>query len=169
MQITSAQCRAARSLLEWTQDELAAKARVSRATIADFETNSRQPIKNNLIAIEDCMFSAGVEFLPEDGKAGVGVRFRERQLEYTSNVRINRFDRFATMNMRYAGSPFTCVIPLTVIDDFHRSYFNTDKEYGKAISEILHQILAAVERQAKDSINGDSFIVTYEMLDPSTR
>jgi transcriptional regulator with XRE-family HTH domain len=169
MPIASPQCRAGRSLLNWTQDELATNARVSRATIADFESNSRQPMKNNLLAIEDCMFAAGVEFLPEVGEAGVGVRFRERKLEYTKNVRVNLLNRRATMQMRYAGRPFTCVIDLDSIDDLHRANFKTDDEFSTAISEVFHQILAAVERRAKQGRNGDEIVVTYDMLDPTRR
>ena len=44
MQITADQCRAARGLLNWTQEQLATNARVSRATIVDFESNTRQPM-----------------------------------------------------------------------------------------------------------------------------
>jgi transcriptional regulator with XRE-family HTH domain len=86
MHFTAAQCRAARSLLNWTQGQLAANAVVSRATIANFESSTRQPIKNNLRSIRDCMFAAGVEFISEENEKGVGVRFRERKLEYVSNV-----------------------------------------------------------------------------------
>ena len=169
MQITSDQCRAARSLLNWTQDELATNAHLSRATVADFEANARQPIKNNLIAMEDCMFTAGIEFVPENGDAGVGVRFREPKLEFTKNIQVNQFDRRATMSMCYAGHPFTCAIPLNAVDDFYRSDFKTDKAVIAAIHEMLPQILAAVERQAKDGIEDEMLRVTYEMLDPAHR
>jgi transcriptional regulator with XRE-family HTH domain len=169
MQITSDQCRAARSLLNWTQEELATNARVSRATVADFESNSRQPMKNNAIAMEDSMYAAGVEFLREEGDAGVGVRFREQKLEYTKNVRVNRFDGRATMQMRYGGSPFECVIDLNAIDDVNGANYQTDEEFGAAISELQGRILAAVERQAKLGIEDGRVNVTYEMLDPRQR
>ena len=89
MQVSANQCRAARSLLNWTQDQLATNANVSRATIADFESNTRQPMKNNLRSIADCMFADGIEFIPEEDGKGVGVRFRERKLEYINKVRID--------------------------------------------------------------------------------
>lgn len=164
MPITADQCRAARSLLNWTQEQLAANAVVSRATIADFESNTRQSMKNNLRSIADCMFAAGVEFIPEEGTAGVGVRFRERQLEYTSNVRIDQFNSRATMRMRYAGEDFLCVIDLNAVDDYHRANFSTDGEFSKAISDILHIILAAAERHAPTHIRNGKLIVTYNML-----
>lgn len=164
MSITAAQCRAARSLLNWTQEQLATNAVVSRATIADFESNTRQPMKNNLRSIADCMFAAGVEFIPEEGTAGVGVRFREQKLEYISNVRIDRFNRTATMRMRYAGEDFLCVIDLDAVDDYHQSNFSTDGEFSKAISDIQHTILTAAERHAPSHIREGKLIVTCDML-----
>ncbi len=164
MPITADQCRAARSLLNWTQEQLATNAVVSRATVADFESNSRQPMKNNLRAIEDCMFAAGVEFIPEEGKAGVAVRFRERKLEYTNNVRIDRFNRVATMRMRYAGEDFLCLIGLDAVDDFHRADFKTDDEFSKAISDILHIVLTVAERYAATHIRDGKLHIDYDML-----
>jgi transcriptional regulator with XRE-family HTH domain len=164
MQITADQCRAARSLLNWTQDQLATNAVVSRATIADFESNTRQPMKNNLRSIADCMFAAGIEFIEEEDGKGVGVRFRDRKLEYTSNVRIDRFNRTATMRMRYAGEDFVCVIALDAVDDYHRANFQTDDQFSKAISDILHIVLTAAEQFAPTQTQDGKLLITYDML-----
>jgi transcriptional regulator with XRE-family HTH domain len=74
------QSRAARSLLGWSQQQLADSASVSLATIQLFETAKREPIPNNLTAIRRAFESAGVDFIPaKSGKGGVGVRLREGQ------------------------------------------------------------------------------------------
>lgn len=73
MSITFEQCRAARSMVGWSQDKLAESAGVARATIADFERGARVPVKNNLAAIERALEAAGVVFIPENG-GGAGVR-----------------------------------------------------------------------------------------------
>jgi transcriptional regulator with XRE-family HTH domain len=164
MPISADQCRAGRGLINWTQDKLAINARVSRATVAEFENNSRIPQTNNLRSIEDCMFAAGVEFIAEQDKLGVGVRFRERKLEYTNNVRVDRFNDRATMKMRYAGEDFLCQIDLDVINDYHRENFDTDEEFTTAIGEILHVILARVEPCASTQIQNGLLVVTSEML-----
>lgn len=164
MQITADQCRAARSLLNWTQDELAKSANVSRATIADFESNTRQPITNNLRSIADSIFAAGVDLIPEEGNAGIGVRFRRRKLEYVSHAKIDRFSRSATIRMRYAGIDFLCVIDLDAIDDYHRASFSTESEFQTAISDMLSVILAAAERHAENHIDDGKMLVTYDML-----
>lgn len=164
MQITADQCRAARSLLNWTQEQLAKNAVVSRATIADFESSTRQPMKNNLRSIADCIFAAGVDFIPEEGDLGVGVRFSKRKVTYVKNVRIDRFNRKATIPMRFAGEDLACVIDLDAVDDYHRANFATDDEFAKAITDIFHHVYAAAERYAPTQIKDGRLLVTYDML-----
>ena len=164
MQISSAQCRAARSLISWTQEQLAENAGVSRATIADFESNTRQPMKNNIRSIADCLFAAGVDFIPEEGKLGVGVRFRDRKLEYRSNVDIDLSRGRATMPMRFSGSDFRCIISREAVDDLHGANFQTEADFRQAVSEKLHIILAAAERFADTKILNGEMLITSEML-----
>jgi transcriptional regulator with XRE-family HTH domain len=68
------QSRAARSLLGWTQQELADTAGVALATIQFFETNKREPIPNNLTAIRRALEDAGITF-ESDGRS-VGVKLK---------------------------------------------------------------------------------------------
>lgn len=164
MQLSADQCRAARGLLNWTQDQLATNARVSRATVADFESNTRQPMKNNIRSMSDCMYAAGVGLVAEEGSSGVGVRFRDRKLEYTKNIRINLSSRVATMRMRYAGEDFLCKIDLNAIDDLNRTNFKTDDAFGAAIDDMQHTILAVAEHHAVASIRDGELFLTYEML-----
>ncbi|MBI1207458.1 MAG: helix-turn-helix domain-containing protein [Azospirillum sp.] len=60
--ITSAQCRAARGLIEMTQPGLAAASGVSLRTISHFEKGRRSPIPANLSAIQRALEAAGVRF-----------------------------------------------------------------------------------------------------------
>ena len=76
--ISARQCRAARGLLGWSQDQLAEAANVARATIANFETGKSQPVANNLAAIRSAFEGAGVVFIPENG-GGDGVRMKDPQ------------------------------------------------------------------------------------------
>jgi transcriptional regulator with XRE-family HTH domain len=64
MEINMAQVRAARSLLDWTQSDLAAAAKIALPTVKRYETGVRTPIPNNLTAIRRALEEAGVEFFP---------------------------------------------------------------------------------------------------------
>ena len=70
------QCRAARSWLDWSQQDLAARAKVSLSTVRDFEKRRRKPIANNLAAIRRALEAAGVEFTNGDAP---GVRLKKAQ------------------------------------------------------------------------------------------
>ena len=76
IEITPAQCRAARALIEYSQERLATSATVSRHTVKDFERGVRTPYPNNLSAIRTALEAAGVEFIPENG-GGAGVRLKK--------------------------------------------------------------------------------------------
>ena len=75
--VSPAQSRGARGMLGWSQDQLAEAAKISRATIADFERGERTPTAANLIAIREAFEKAGLEFIPENG-GGFGLRFKHR-------------------------------------------------------------------------------------------
>ena len=66
-----AQCRAARGLLKWIQDDLATHADVSVLTIRNFEAEKSVPRRATLAAIQRAFEANGVEFT--DG----GVRLRD--------------------------------------------------------------------------------------------
>lgn len=74
--ISREQVRAARSLLDWTQDDLAGAASVATKTIADFERGERQPQTRTLRDIREALEQAGIQFIPANG-GGVGVRLRK--------------------------------------------------------------------------------------------
>ena len=74
--MTPEQSRAARGLVEWSQDELAAQANLGTSTIRDFEKGRRVPTINNLAAIKRALETAGVIFIPENG-GGPGVRLKK--------------------------------------------------------------------------------------------
>ena len=76
MPITSAQCRAARGLVDMDQRMLADGAMVTPGVIIDFEKGRRVPTRNNLAAIQRVLEEAGVEFTNGDAP---GVRLRKKK------------------------------------------------------------------------------------------
>ena len=76
MGVTAGQVRAARGLIGWSQDELATRSKIGRATIADFESGKRQPYEATLSSLRAALESAGVIFVELNGE-GPGLRLRK--------------------------------------------------------------------------------------------
>ena len=77
--LTSAQIRAARSLIRWTADELATACALSVATVrrAELKESETALTTANDLALRRALEAAGVEFIDENG-GGPGVRLRKR-------------------------------------------------------------------------------------------
>jgi hypothetical protein len=78
--LTSAQIRAARALLRWRAEDLAAAsavgvATIRRAELTEHETSMTAP---NDMAIRQALEAAGVQFIDGNG-GGPGVRLRKRR------------------------------------------------------------------------------------------
>jgi DNA-binding transcriptional regulator YiaG len=71
--MTPAQCRAARGLLDWNQDELARAAGVSVVTVRNFERGKSIPQRASLEVMRRAIEERGVIFVAENGE-GAGVR-----------------------------------------------------------------------------------------------
>ena len=76
--ITPEQTRAARGLLDWSQQDLANAAGVGIVTVHQLEAGTSQPRRATLDVIRRAFESAGVELIDENG-GGPGVRLRKRQ------------------------------------------------------------------------------------------
>jgi transcriptional regulator with XRE-family HTH domain len=77
--ITSAQCRAARGLLGWTQQDLADRAHVGVVTIRQFELGATVPRYATLDVVKRALEQGGALFIDENGE-GPGVRLRKTPL-----------------------------------------------------------------------------------------
>ena len=76
MTITAAHLKAARELLGWSQDDVAAASGLETPTIVHFEHGKQSPSRTALADIRMTLESAGVEFIAENG-GGAGVRLRK--------------------------------------------------------------------------------------------
>ena len=65
--ITASQCRAARGLLDWTQQELADASRIGVATVRQFEGEGAETRQATLAVLRWAFEAAGVEFMDENG------------------------------------------------------------------------------------------------------
>lgn len=74
--MTPSQCRAARALLDWSQQQLAEVAKVGIVTVRLFEAGQTEPRNATLTVMQQALEAAGVQFIPENG-GGAGVRLRK--------------------------------------------------------------------------------------------
>ena len=76
--LTSAQIRAARSLIRWSAEDLAGRSFLSVATIrrAELTDSETSMTAANDLAVRRALEAAGVEFIDENG-GGPGVRLRK--------------------------------------------------------------------------------------------
>jgi transcriptional regulator with XRE-family HTH domain len=72
--LAPAQCRAARGLLDWSQQKLADKAGVGIVTIRQFEGKKGEPRRATLMVIQHALEAAGIEFTNGEQP---GVRLRK--------------------------------------------------------------------------------------------
>jgi transcriptional regulator with XRE-family HTH domain len=74
--ITPAQCRAARGLLDWSQQDLAARAGIGIVTVRQFEAAVHQPRRATLEVVKRAFEAAGIEFI-DANNGGAGVRLAD--------------------------------------------------------------------------------------------
>jgi ribosome-binding protein aMBF1 (putative translation factor) len=73
------QSRAARAWLDWSQEQLAAKASVSLSTVRDFEKGRREPIQATLAAMKAALEAGGIAFVDDGGTSGITFTKRKRR------------------------------------------------------------------------------------------
>ncbi|MGA0532700.1 helix-turn-helix domain-containing protein [Hansschlegelia sp. KR7-227] len=78
--ISMEQCRAARALLDWTQEELANAANLSLSTVRDFEKGRRTPIPNNMLMLKQVFEDEGLVFTYHEEEIPLGVEFHYERL-----------------------------------------------------------------------------------------
>ena len=72
--ITARQIRAGRALLDWSQQELADRAVLSRNAIAKLERGEVDPRASTLQAVRRVLEKGGIIFMAASGRSGEGVR-----------------------------------------------------------------------------------------------
>ncbi|PZR31932.1 helix-turn-helix domain-containing protein [Caulobacter segnis] len=145
MAISAAQCRAARALLDWSQEQLAQSAGVARATIADFERGIRLDLmRQNMISLVETLESAGIEFLPETSEGGgAGVRRRKLELEYSKDARM--LDGGLSLALRYKGQAHRLHVSQEALDDLGHLGAAGDGERVRVAQEHMGRILRTAE------------------------
>jgi transcriptional regulator with XRE-family HTH domain len=83
--ISAEQCRAARALLNWSQQKLADRAGIGIVTLRQLEAAVNEPRRATLEVVKRALESAGVSFIDENG-GGAGVRLTKPKVRRTSSI-----------------------------------------------------------------------------------
>lgn len=127
------QIRAARSLLNWSQQDLAAQAGVAISTVADFERGHRSPVPNNALAIQHALENAGVLF----SETGISYRFC--------------WTFMTERSMSTLVLTFTSETAEPVIDDFASIFDRAD--LSEAAISIIQRATPELKSRASDFVN----------------
>jgi transcriptional regulator with XRE-family HTH domain len=139
--------RAARALLDWSQQQLADAARVGVVTVRQFEGGASQPRNATLEVLERALAAAGVEFIAENG-GGAGVRLRRVR-------RFRELDGYGREGAREAYAFDAARLPSTA-DGFswrEDPQFDQKAPQGSGFAKILATVrqdgIATVTRETK--------------------
>ena len=136
------QVRAARALLDWSQEVLASSAEVGISTVRDFEAGRRDPAPENVNAIQKVLVKSGVVFISLDKHGGPGVRLES---DVPKIIRRPSGVSFETDNLpfrvRWRGAEIHVFLPKTVLDDKDRTNYRGDAAYLAAFEKWEDLIL----------------------------
>jgi transcriptional regulator with XRE-family HTH domain len=77
--ITGSQCRAARALLDWSANDLAARSSVAVGTIRRLERGGHAN-RSTMALLRSAIERAGIDFIPESRNGGPGVRLKRTRV-----------------------------------------------------------------------------------------
>jgi transcriptional regulator with XRE-family HTH domain len=140
MSLSSAQCRAARGLLNWSQSKLAEKSKVATKTIAEFEVALREPQIRTLNEICRAFENEGVEFL-NHARPGVRLKLRPARSTFDEPLRIISSSALSVRLRSVAESePVTIVVQRNAIDDRFRLRNSTAQQRRDLIQANIEHI-----------------------------
>jgi transcriptional regulator with XRE-family HTH domain len=140
--ILPSQVRAARSLLDWTQEHLATAASLGISTIKDFEAGRRDPSPENITAMRRCLMKAGVLFLSLDDEGGPGVRLASEMPKLTRRPREVSFETNNLLfKVSWRGEEVWVMLPDIILDDLDRTNYHGNAECLAAFNKHEKLIL----------------------------
>jgi hypothetical protein len=144
--ILSAQVRAARALLEWSQDDLSRGANVSVTTIRDFESGRRPTENDSMRGIRKAFDNEGVLFVPGGTDGGPGVRFASGRPHVIRQPVMTIYDGLC-FGVEWEGQEITVSVSYEVIQDLGR-FTGQQREatYQKLFVDHRGEILGAAAR-----------------------
>lgn len=163
--ISPAQCRAARALLQWSQDDLSNKAEVAKRTIASFEQETHGRLQERIeTALEQAFKAAGIELIEQNG-GGDGARFKEPHPRFMALVRKDDIAarKWVAFLFHYRGEPHPGFVRYEALGIVEGDGRDPIKEFEKHRSRILR--VAASKWDAGDYDPSDRVLIGAGELD----
>ncbi len=145
--IVPAQIRAARAMMEWSQEGLAEKSGVSLSTVRDVESQ-RRPLDTSAAAeIHLALENAGVIFIPGSADAGPGVRLVAGRPQVIRPPTVMTMWDGLPFTVEWQGKAVTVYVSREVIDDLGRFRDpRPNADYLKVFEKFRGSILDGVAK-----------------------
>lgn len=152
-EIIPAQIRAARGLLNWTQEKLATESKVALTSIRDIEGEKRVAELGTLADLRRSFENAGVEFVsgtPDTG--GPGVRLGTKRPNIVRRPTVIGLFEGMPVDVEFKGRHFKALISREVIEDLGRLRDEPKEAWLKVFDQHEGAILDGIRRSFE---NGD--------------
>jgi transcriptional regulator with XRE-family HTH domain len=145
--IVPAQIRAARAMLEWSQEDLAEKSGVSLSTVRDVESQ-RRPLDTAAAAeIHRALENAGLIFIPGAANAGPGVRLVAGRPQVIRPPTVMTMWDGLPFTVEWQGKAVTVYLSREALDDLGRfREARPNADYLKVFEKYRGGILDDVAR-----------------------
>lgn len=154
--VLPSQIRAARALINMSQEELAAASNVSVSTIRDYEAGRRHATGMSIEALCRALEHNGIIFTRASKKAGPGVCLAGDALDLVRMPKkVNFDDDTISFDVRWRGEPYRVVLPVEVLEDLDRSRDGLNEpgciaSFEQNLDNILDHTLRAIHATRAD-------------------
>lgn len=158
-ELTPSLYRAARAMIGMTIENLADNAGVPVADLQQFEGDGTRLNKVGMAGLVAALGNAGVEFLPDDGEHGTGLRRRTPEFEVQP---FHVYPEGVGFGARYRGQRFRFLVEESVLDDLIRGNARSDAEQLAAANRHRALIYQAAARAAAHHHGGEPFAIRLD-------
>jgi transcriptional regulator with XRE-family HTH domain len=158
--IIPAQIRAARSLLNWSQEQLATEAGVGLSSVRDIEGERRALDTGAAREIRRALENGGVVLIPGDADGGPGLRFvADRPHVVRPPTTMSAWDGMPFV-VEWRGRAITVFVAREVLDDLGHfrsqvddaAYLAVFEKHRGGLLDDVARALAAGEADARDRL-----------------
>ena len=154
--VIPAQIRAARAMLDWSQEQLASAAEVALTSVRDLESGKRAADTGTATAVRRALENEGVEFVSGSVEAGPGVRLVANRPNIIRRPTTMTIWDGMPFTVEWQGKEVTVFVARDAIEDLGRHTGNeSDAEYLKTFDRFRGSILDGVRQAIQDRKNID--------------